>query len=139
MHGHTPAARCCARLFAVVTLIVLLSEPAQAYIADDRWTRTATNSNTGTQGTPITLTWSFAPDGTTIPTLTDSNLIGFLDANFGAGPGGSDFTERPWFTFFEQAFDRLGALSGVTYIYEPNDDGRSFSQFNSARRLGRPR
>ena len=83
MHGHTPAARYFSRLLALVTLMVALSEQAHAYIADDRWNRTATDTNTGSQGTPITLTWSFAPDGTTIPTLTDSNLIDFLDTNFG--------------------------------------------------------
>ena len=53
--------------------------------ASPRWTRTATNTSTGAQGTPITLTWSFAPDSTLIPGNTTgstvmSNLLATLDA-----------------------------------------------------------
>lgn len=115
----------------------LTVEPAHAFIISGRWNRTATNSSTGSQGTPITLTWSFAPDGTSIPANTfgtvSSNLISFLDTNWGVGPGGSDLTQRPWFSIFEQSFTRISALAGVTYVYEPNDDGRSFANSTAAR------
>jgi serralysin len=108
------------------------SVPAYGYIADDRWTRTATNASTGPEGTPITLTWSFAPENTQIPStlsiFTDNLLISFLDATFGSGPGGNDFTRRPWFTHFNSSFLRLSQLSGVQYVYEPNDDGMAFSE-----------
>ncbi len=119
-------------------LFALCSGQADAYIANDRWFRTATNISTGSLGTPITLTWSFAPDntlisGNTTGTTVPSNLLNFLDTNLGVGPGGSDLTERPWFPIFEQSFNRLSALSGVTYIYEPNDDARAFSDTNNAR------
>ena len=133
MYGHTPAAKYIVRLLELTMLTVMLAGRAQAYIANDRWTRTATNTSTGSQGTPITVTWSIAPDGTTLATGNSSTLIGFLDTTFGAGPGGSDLTQRPWFTFFNQAYDRINNVGGVTYVYEPNDDGRSYAQNNSAR------
>ncbi len=120
-------------------LCALAAAPAQAYVALDRWDETATNGFLGVDawGTPTTITWSLAPDGTIIPSLTESNLISFLDANWGAGPGGADFTQRPWFFLFEQSFARLGALSGVTYVYEPNDDGVSGLQsFSNAQTAG---
>jgi autotransporter-associated beta strand protein len=123
-------ALCCSALLGSAV------DPAEAYIADARWSRTATNISTGTKGTPVTLTWSFAKDGTPIPGnvsgTTPSNLLSFLDTNWGVGPGGSDLSQRPWFPIFQQSYDRLGALSGVTYVYEPHDDGRAFSSFNLA-------
>ncbi len=119
------------------TLLGVAIDPAQAYIADSRWSSTATNGSTGAQGTPITITWSFAPDGTLIPGntsgTTPSNLLNMLDANWGVGPGGSDLTQRPWFPIFSQSYDRLSALSGVTYVYEPHDDGHNFSNSNIGR------
>ncbi len=117
--------------FAAV-LLAVGAGPAQAYIIEGRWTRTATNSSTGSRGTPITLTWGFPPDGTTIPTSVSNNLQNFLDTNWGIGPGGSDLTQRPWYPIFSQATERLSALSGVTFNYEPNDDGRSFANTTSA-------
>lgn len=124
-------------LWSALALCAVASPCARAYDAFDRWDVTATNVDTGIPGTPITVTWSLAPDGTTIPTATSSSLISFLDGLFGAGSGGADYTQRPWFTLFEQAFSRLGELAGVTYVYEPNDDGvssgRSFSNAVAAR------
>jgi hypothetical protein len=116
-------------------LVGSMVDPADAYIANSRWNRTATNTFTGAKGTPITLTWSFAPNGTLLPGspsgTTPSNLLNMLDTNWGVGPGGSDLTQRPWFPIFQQSYDRLSALSGVTYIYESHDDSRQFSGFNT--------
>jgi serralysin len=124
--------------WAWFTLTALAIAPADAYIINNRWTRTATNSSTGSQGTPITLTWSFPTDevlipGNTIGTTVANNLRNFLDSNWGVGPGGSDLTQRPWFPIFEQSFARLSALSGVNYVYEPNDNGANFSDSTSGR------
>ena len=79
-------------------MLGLAVAPAQAYIIVGRWSQTATDVSTGTQGTPITLTWSFAPDGTllrddTTATYFNSNLIQVLDTTWGVGSGGSDLTE----------------------------------------------
>jgi hypothetical protein len=113
-------------LTAALTFCALAAAPAYAYIANDRWERTATDGFIGPMGTPATVTWSFAPDGTTIPGAA-SNLINFLDVNFGAGAGGADLTQRPWFWIFDQSLARLSALSGITYVYEPHDDAAGFS------------
>lgn len=124
-------------LWSALAVCAVAASGARAYDAVDRWDVTATNGNTGIPGTPITVTWSLAPDGTTIPTAASSSLISFLDGLFGAGAGGADYAQRPWFTLFQQAFTRLGELAGVTYVYEPNDDGvsagRSFSNAFAAR------
>lgn len=121
-------------LFSVCSLV---ASSARAYEADARWGNTATNGSTGTMGTPITLTWSIADDGTMMPGqtggLVDSSLISFLDGLLGAGPGGDDYSQRPWFSHFQESFDRLGELSGVTYVYEPKDDGADFTNAASGR------
>jgi hypothetical protein len=117
-------------LFLATALCALAAAPARGYIANDWWRSTATNPSPpappAERGTPVTVTWSFAPDGTNIPSAT-SGLIGFLDLHWGPGEGGDDYTLRPWFTYFDQAFARLGQLAGVTYAYEPNDDGATFA------------
>ncbi len=105
--------------------------PSLNFIAGDRWTNTATDGGGIARGDSITLRWSLVPNGTSWIDGT-SDLISFLDTNIGAGPGGSDLTQRPWFSSFQQSFDRWGELSGATYVYEPNDDGsaHSTSRFN---------
>ena len=113
----------------------LLAQDGQKYQLANRWSTTATNGGGLGQGDPTTLTWSFVPDGTGFSggcgvTGEDdndpSNLIAFLDARFGAGPGGNDLTQRPWFAHFEKVFDRWEELTGNTYNYEDDDDGADF-------------
>lgn len=96
---------------------------ANGFQLNSRWTDTATDPAGLTQGTPTTLTWGFVPDGTSIPNEGPSNFIAQFDTRFGAGPGGADLTLRPWFTYFHQSFDRWSQLTGLSYVYEPNDDG----------------
>lgn len=122
-------------LLLVCAGAAVLPRWGQAYEVFNRWTSTA-SGGTGTQGSPITLTWSFADEGTTVPSRIgipagNSSLLSWLDTTFGSGPGGTDFTQRPWFDIFEDSFDRLGALSGVTYVYQPNDDGVTISSGNT--------
>ncbi len=98
-----------------------------------RWTSSGTNPGTLAQGDPMVLTYSIVPDGTQGVGFTcgvsgeiagaPSDLIAFLDSAHGAGPGGSDLTLRPWFPIFKSAFENWGALNGVKYTYEANDDG----------------
>lgn len=113
--------------------LLLMAGPSLAFVpvegtaAASRWQTTASGS-TGQAGEAATLTWSFVPDGTLVARPENQNnqdpsdLIAEFDAAFGSGTGGSDLTQRPWFTYFEQAFDRWSDLSGVTYVYEPNDN-----------------
>jgi serralysin len=120
----------------VVSFCSFAASPARAYEADGRWGNTATNGSTGAMGSPIVLTWSIAADGTLMPGESGqvgSSLISFLDGLLGAGPGGNDFTQRPWFAHFQESFDRLSELSGVTYVYEPNDDGANFTNSSGGR------
>lgn len=88
-----------------------------------------------TQGSPMALTWGFAREltGTTfIQSMgagngANSNLIAFMDSLYGSGPGGTDLTLRPWFVHYQSTFDRWSSISGLSYLYEPNDDGVTFT------------
>ncbi|MEX0939164.1 MAG: Ig-like domain-containing protein [Pirellulales bacterium] len=98
----------------------------------NRWSTTATDGGGLAQGDPTTLTWSIIPDGTFIGASSfdangggpgNSDMIAFLDGVRGDGGGGADLTIRPWFDVFADALDRLASLSGLTFVYEPADDG----------------
>lgn len=100
-----------------------------------RWTYTATHGYGMSQGQPTVLTWSIVPNGTSIygfggEATSGSNLVSFLDELYGAGPGGSDYTRRPWFPIVQSVFDRWEGLSGIDYVYEPNDDGMALAQIS---------
>lgn len=107
-----------------------LREPARVFQGDGRWTFTATDGNTGSEGTPVTLTWSFVPDGTIIDNdegqTLPNNLIATLNTTYGTSPSPNDYTQAPWFGIFESAFAGWAAITGNIYVYEPNDDGSSF-------------
>ncbi len=113
-----------AATFATLLFVLLAPRGAEAYVPDDRWSVTASGA-TGASGTPIKLTWSFAPDGTNIPGEGASNLVSYFDGLFNVTAGGSDLTQRPWFTYFKQSFDRWTALGGITFTYESHDNGVS--------------
>lgn len=95
------------------------------------WVTTATDGTPGfNQGDSITLTWGIVPDGTRVPNdLVDpaataaSDLIARLDALYTETATGLDVTNRTWFALFQQIFDGYSAVSGITYVFEPNDDG----------------
>ncbi len=105
----------------------------------ERWRRTATNGPLGgEQGTPVTLTWSIVPDGTPVagdPAIGDSNDPSSLRARLADLYGGNtdDPENQPWFPLFQDLFDAIGAQAGITYLYEPNDDGRAISGNNPGR------
>ena len=113
-------------LGAVVLGLGAVGPAAGQFLGIDRWRTTATDGFNPNLGDPTTLTWSFVPDGTVVPTLpgtSNSDLIVFFDGLYGDGGGGTDLTQRPWFFLYEDTFDRVGALSGLNFVYEPNDDG----------------
>ncbi len=95
----------------------------------DRWSTTATNGGGLGQGDPMTLTWSIVPDGTSIfgyngePTAP-SNLRARLNQIYGS--------QAVWLPIFQGVFDRWSSLNGVTYVYEPNDDGSAWTSTNIA-------
>jgi len=110
-----------ALLFSACIAGLAAAQSAWAFVPGNRWGQTASGA-TGLEGDPITLTWSLVPDGTSLTSAGPSDLISFMDANFGVGVGGSDLMQRPWFHFFEDSFNRWTELGGINYVYEPNDD-----------------
>lgn len=107
----------------------------------DHWSTTASGGGSqGTQGLPVTLTWSLVPEGTIIPggevdgegTNDPSNLRAWLAGLYGGsstGPAAS----QPWFPIFQAVFDDIAAETGVRYVYEPNDDGAQLSSLSGGR------
>lgn len=97
-----------------------LAGPAAQYQDGWRWTRTATNGSGLKQGDPTTITWSIVPDGTPIEGTAGepsapSNLRAFLNSIYGS--------ETVWLPIFHEVFARWGELTGITYVYQPTDDG----------------
>jgi len=104
---------------------LLGSSVSVAYLANGRWSTTATDGPTDPVGRPITLTWSIVPDGTLISHLgAPSNLVSVFDGLF-PGSNGLPLSEKPWYLLVEQCFDRWSDLSGLTFVPEPADDGLS--------------
>ncbi|MEM9374026.1 MAG: matrixin family metalloprotease, partial [Planctomycetota bacterium] len=103
-----------------------LSNGNARFQGNDRWTSTATDGPGILQGDPITLTYSYVPDGTFIPNIGigtgsgTSVLFQWLNSRYGS--------PDVWQPLFDQVFDRWEELIGVTYVYEPNDDGVNTNQ-----------
>ena len=117
------------RALSIALLCVSCCAPALGFESNGRWESTATNSSTGGNGTPITLTWSIVPDGAIVPGRGPSDLVSWLDGEFGAGPGGVNLGNRPWFPFIAEAFDRWDQLTGANLVHEPLDDGVALGNF----------
>ena len=92
-----------------------------------RWTSTVLSGGGLFQGTPTMITWSIVPDGTDANGaggFVPSNMIAAFDNLFNdPNAGNPDLTTRIWFDLMQQALDRWSEVSGVEYVYEPNDDG----------------
>jgi hypothetical protein len=84
------------------------------YTLSNRWTLTATDGATGGFGVPITLTYSFVPDGTQISGEGPSSLYAEMNAHFG--------DPSVWKPLFAEHFDAWGRHAGITYV-EVEDDG----------------
>ncbi len=128
------------RLFLTCTLSCLCVTNVLAFSLSDSdfqpWLSTASGSRSG-NGQPVTLTWSLVGDGTSTPstdnTRVGSDLISFLDTTFGgtpSAPQAGDLTARPWFTHFEQSFDRWESLSGIDFEYDSHDDNVDLGRFS---------
>jgi serralysin len=107
-------------------LLSASASPTNAFVAADRWASTAT-SGAAVQGRPVTLTWSLVPDKTPIPEREPSNLVAMLDHLFGVVASEGDLTHRPWFPAISSAFERWSELGGVTFEFEPYDDGAALN------------
>ena len=112
-------------------------QPSDRFFVGDRWfdnffslQTLAFFPNGDEQGEATILTWSYVPDGTPVANSCfgfpagNSNLISFLTSAFGSGPTiPGDYTTAPWHAAFVEAFDEWEDVTGITFIYEPNDDG----------------
>ena len=102
-----------------------------------RWSTTATDGGGLGQGDATTLTWGIVADGTTTQAgcgaaaSQSSNLITFLDGVYNETATGPDVTTRTWFVLFQSVFDEFTSFSGLTFVYEPNDDGVAIGGGNS--------
>ncbi len=113
-----------------VTAASLPAGASKHYRVDEppeHWEFTATDGDGIARGDAITLTWSIVPDGTMVPGLnrapnSPSDLRARLNQLYG--------DEQTWLPLFQQVFDRWQELTGITYVYEPNDDGAAFSSFS---------
>ena len=124
--------------------------PSAEFQIANKWTSVGTRGGSSSrQGSPVTLTWGFVPDGTTLPSEPQedgparrdpSDLIAFLDTQVGSANDRriADIASKSWFPIFEDAYDRWAELSGITFLYEPNDDGVPISGSTSSTRAGRP-
>jgi serralysin len=91
----------------------------------------------GAIGSPRALTWSFAPDGLSIPSgigegAANNTLFATMDARFAARGG-----RATWVTQFVNSFARWQALSGVSYTRitvggNDWDDGAAWGTAGSA-------
>jgi serralysin len=98
---------------------------ASAYISYGRWGFTASDGVTAALGNSVSLTWSIVPDGTSMSFVGgSSNLVSVFDGLFPESSGVS-LEDKLWFHLVEQCFDRWTQLSGLTFVYEPADDGLS--------------
>jgi hypothetical protein len=97
----------------------LAARDGERFNQTGRWAGTAL-SPAGGQGDPVILTYSFVPDGTAVPDGVGegagvSNLVAYLNGIYGS--------PAVWQPLYAQIFSRWSELSGITYVYEPNDDG----------------
>jgi len=85
------------------------------YAITGRWSRTVAGT-TGSAGDPVTLTYSFIPDGSiqTRDGVVENTLHATLDARFGS--------RGAWRAVFKRMFDDWSAKAGLRFIEEPNDD-----------------
>ncbi|CAN5631500.1 hypothetical protein BH09PLA1_BH09PLA1_33670 [soil metagenome] len=88
-----------------------------------RWSSTA-SGGTGTTGSGITLTYSIVPDGLIVgqngvgEPLSGSSFRARMDAIYG--------NMATWLPVVQSVFESWSAISGITYVYEPNDDGAAW-------------
>jgi hypothetical protein len=127
--GTTPEEidRAVQRLEALIERNSLMPSTTLKHRIVSSWDRTATDGSGLSQGDPMTLTWSVVPDGTSIPNAIGegagaSNLRSFLNGHYG--------NQSTWLALFQQVFDRWGQLTGITYVYEPNDDGSQLFSYS---------
>jgi len=110
---------------------------AKAFRTAERWEGSSLSSPPLEKGDSLRLSWGFVADGVMVPDLQDnlapSDFIAVLNSIYGSDPTSTAPQDQPWFRFFQDTFDRWETLTGIQYIYEPNDDGATFPTTGGAR------
>jgi hypothetical protein len=91
----------------------------------------ATPGDGSAQGNPAVFSWSILPDGTRLASSTSSStfltseMVSTLDAahDIAEEDQTESLTNRPWFAGIAAGLELISKRSGITYVYEPNDDG----------------
>ena len=101
--------------------ITLGADPGLDFQSGNRWSSTSGSGGGLQLGQPTVIRYSFVPDGTSIPASTGfptgtSSLFSWLNGLYGGNPA-------TWQAIFQQEFDRWAGLTGLSYVFEPNDDG----------------
>lgn len=109
---------------AVMALWNAVMRGAPQFNPVTRWASTATSGGGLGNGDPTIITYSFVPDGTNVP--------GEVGAPAGPSELFSSFnggfpSQQIWQDRVADAFERWGQLCGITYVFEPNDDGVSLA------------
>lgn len=89
-----------------------------------RWSTTSLNGGGLGLGDPTIITWSIVPDGTMIQGFAGepaapSNLTAWLNTVYPGGPS-------EWMPIFDAIFANWSTFGGLTYVFEPSDDGAVF-------------
>lgn len=122
--GTAPTAACFApgtpdEVIETFSNAILDAWPQSRFQLTARWTSSSRSPGPLAQGDPVTLAYSFVPDGTLIPDRIgftgQSNLVAFLNARYGS--------PAVWQPLFAQVFARWGQLCGAKFVFEPADDG----------------
>mgnify|MGYP000396507137 CR=1 FL=1 len=139
--GHaTRTDSCCVKGACAMLEPTATPDEVNAYLRDtvqvgsrfnstgSRWNNTVRTPGTSL-GDPVVITYSFVPDGVTIPSntyhgQTGSNLNSALNGQFG-GQG--------WKDVYRQVFARWSELSGIRYA-EVDDDGAGWGSAGSSSR-----
>jgi hypothetical protein len=87
------------------------------YQIGNRWGQTASNNQTGPRGTPITLTYSFVPDGIAVYNGRPNVLFARMNALFGS--------PAVWQAKFAQIFEDWSRVCGIHYV-QVTDDGAAW-------------
>ncbi|TWU06032.1 tandem-95 repeat protein [Stieleria varia] len=105
-------------------------------LAGSRWSIPASGPSPNT-GDPVTLTWGIVPDGTqiiepnTAAVAGTSNVVAFMDGIYG-GSGINVISSKPWFPLFQRIYDMWSEQTGITLVYEANDDGAPLAEATAA-------
>ena len=107
-----------------------LQSPFAPFRIANRWTNTATNGSGLKRGDATTITYSFVPDNTPVPNLggggsQPSNLRAYLNGIYGS--------QATWQNLFAQIAASLSAQTGLTYVFEPADDGAPLASASGQR------